>query len=176
MQARNEHYTLRKSRLGTTRERRIITLPSPNSPPPARSRPSRPPIHPSLPRLNLRENELESAGAAAIARALPSLPALQLLDLAANQISRAGALAVARALVSGGRKSVGRVVLDENYLTDDAAEAVRDLVSGAFGSDGCLSMEELEGDMAEEDEDEEEGMQDEEGDALAAALEKGAKI
>jgi hypothetical protein len=127
-------------------------------------------------RLNLRENELESAGAAAVARALPGLPALQFLDLAANQFSRAGALAVARGLVSGGRQSFSRLVLDENYLTDDAVEAVRDLLVGALGGDSCLSAEELDPDAAEEEEEEEEGMQDDEGDALAAALEKGAHI
>jgi hypothetical protein len=102
------------------------------------------------------------------------------LDLAANQISRAGALAVARGLVAGGRKAMGRVVLDENYLTDDAAEAVRDLIGSAFGGDGCLSLEELDGDMADDEDDDDEGgdaaMDDGAGDALAAALEKGAKI
>lgn len=132
-------------------------------------------VFPPRPRLNLRENELESAGAATVARGLPTLPALQLLDLAANQISPAGAVAVARALVSAGRSSFTRLVLDENYLTDECIESARDLVVGAFGGDGCLSVEELDPDAAEEDEDVE-GMDDDEGEALAAALEKGARI
>ena len=129
-------------------------------------------------RLNLRENELESAGAAAVARALPALPALQALDLAANQITKSGAAAAVRALVAGGRRSFSRLVLDENYLTDDAVEVVRDLVVGAFGGDGCLSVEDLDPDAAEDEEDEDgdEAMDGGEGDALAAALEKGARI
>lgn len=130
-----------------------------------------------LEKLNLRENELESAGVAILARALPTLPTLKSLDLAANQVARNGATVVARALVSAGRKSFDRLVLDENYLTDDAVEAVRDLLVGAFGGDSCLSVEELDPDMAEdEDEEDAQGMDDDVGDALAAALEKGAKI
>jgi Ran GTPase-activating protein 1 len=136
--------------------------------------------NPSHARLNLRENELESAGASTIARALPSLPALSQLDLAANQISRAGAQAVARALVSAGRRSFERLVLDENYLTDEAVEGVSDLLTGAFGGADCLSAEELDPDAAEDDEEDEEGgdegMDDGAGDELAAALERGARI
>lgn len=134
-----------------------------------------------LARLNLRENELESAGAAEIARALPGLPALRVLDLAGNQIGKGGALAVARALVAGGRTSFERLVLDENYLDDDTVEAVRALLASAFGSDACLSAEDLDPDAAD-DEDEADfsigdvAMDGGEGDALADALAAGAKI
>jgi hypothetical protein len=162
-------------------QRRVSSSPHPPEPQPAskRSRPQlishSPTPHPT--RLNLRENELESAGAATIARALPTLPALTALDLAANQIGRGGALAVARALVAGGRASFSQLVLDENYLTDDAAESVRDLAAAAFGGGGCVSLEELDGDAAEdEDDDEADAMEDSVGDDLAAALARGAKI
>ena len=129
-------------------------------------------------RLNLRENELESAGAAAVAGALPSLPALQQLDIAANQVGPAGTLAVGRELVAGGRRTFERLVLDENYVTDDALARLRQLLGAAFGGDGCLSAEELEPDMAEDEEDEgdDEAMDDGAGDELAAALEKGARL
>lgn len=93
------------------------------------------------------------------------------------QIGPAGTLAVGRALVSGGRAAFERLTLDENYVTDDALAALRELLGGAFGSDGCLSAEELEPDMAEEeDEGELEAMDDGAGDDLAAALERGAKL
>ncbi|KAI8468546.1 MAG: hypothetical protein J3K34DRAFT_8402 [Monoraphidium minutum] len=128
-----------------------------------------------LVRLNLRENELESAGAAAVARALPGLPALQTLDLAANQVGKAGALAVARGLAAGGRSSFSKLILDENFFDDDAAEAVRDALGGGLA--GCeLSVEELDPEGAEEEEEEDEAMDDGGADELAAALERGAKI
>jgi len=145
--------------------RLLVPQPSPRPLSPTQPNPT--------PRINLRENELESAGAAIIARALPTLPALQSLDLAGNQMGRGGALAVVRALVAGGRASFTRLVLDENYLTDDAVDAARDLLSSALGGDGCLSVEDLDPGAAEdEDEGEDEGMDDGAGDELAAALAK----
>lgn len=112
-----------------------------------------------------------------VARALPGLPALASLDLAGNQISKGGAAAVARALVAGGRRAFSKLVLDENFLDDEAVEGVRGLLATAFGGDGCLSVEELDPDAAE-DEDEADFMatDDGAGDALADALAAGAKL
>lgn len=88
-------------------------------------------------RLNLRENELEDAGAAVLSRVLPALPGLQWLDLTQNQITRPGAVLVVRAL-AGGCKQLQFLGLDDNGISENGVEQVTELmeVGGEPGQQG----------------------------------------
>eukprot|EP00879_Flechtneria_rotunda_P025913 GHRR01027571.1.p1 GENE.GHRR01027571.1~~GHRR01027571.1.p1 ORF type:complete len:312 (+),score=129.10 GHRR01027571.1:242-1177(+) len=105
-----------------------------------------------LTRLNLRENELEDAGAAVLARGLATLPALKVLELCANQIKRPGALAVARALA--GRKEARitgfeLLALDENAISQEGIEQLRQVLKDGFGSDNMLGpLDENDSDLS----------------------------
>ena len=144
---------------------------------------------PRLARLNLRDNELESAGVVSIAAGLSAAGkgagtswALREVDVSASQVGRKGAVALAAAVATAPHLS--SLALDDNQIAEDGVRSVEEILRGT-GKAGALGpmddnapeedADDAEEEEEDEDEDEEEGVSGEGGDdggladAMAAA-------
>lgn len=122
----------------------------------------------ALRRLVVSENELEDDGAELLAEALAALTSLTHVDVCTNMLGRRGAVAVACAVAP--QPGLELLALDDNRISGQGLRTLRAVLE-SHGKLGALGP--LEENAAEESEAE---SGDEEGDALASAMQAQAHL
>ncbi|GMF15214.1 unnamed protein product [Phytophthora lilii] len=105
--------------------------------------------------LQVEENEIESKGAKAIAKALKSgSPALEEVVVNVNEIGASGALALVKAVVD--KKAFAKLDIDGNQISADGVANIESLLESKDKSDVLGSLEDNDEDEEEEEDDDEE--------------------
>ena len=114
--------------------------------------------------LNVRENELENAGAKVLAAGLAACPSLTTLDASSNQLRRPGAVALAKA-VAKAAENLKLLALDENEISEEGVEEVEEILRGAGKAEALGPLDDNDGDGDDDDEEAEEAEEEEEEEA-----------
>ncbi|CAM9761018.1 unnamed protein product [Pylaiella littoralis] len=125
----------------------------------------------SLEYLGLEGNEMGSAGAKSVAKALVPAVAIRRVQLSTNEIGTSGALAVARSLQD--KKDLQSLELNGNMVSAEGLSRLTRILESAGKLDTLGEMDDNDEDAEEEEEDEEEGGVVAEGSG-AADVEAGA--